>query len=130
MSGLPIIQPGEAGESLAGELERFSFGVAVSSIAEVIPIEGPDAFVKTVVSLGGISLIHSQHPRSMQQNMSVSGEAVPPRIVDVPFIFDTRSRLLMAWFEGNAGPMPVPEDITTELSSSIKTLNDSFEQQS
>lgn len=129
MAELPIIQPGEVEAGLARELERFSFGIAVSPLAEVTPLEGPDGYVKTIAKLGGISIEHAQHPEAMEQRVIATGKAVPETVAGYHFIFDTRASLLMAWLEGNAGPIPVPPHVTSDLSDTIKTLNDNFEQQ-
>ena len=120
-----IFRPGPAEERLASELERFSFGAAVSPIAEVNPVEGPDRFVRTVVKIGGISLDHAQHPSTGQQNITVTGENVPARISGIMFVFDAKALILMPGF----GP-PAPQEITTELADTVQTLNDDFEAQS
>jgi hypothetical protein len=117
-----IFRPGPAEERLAAELERFSFGAAVSPIAEVTPLEGPDNFVKTVVRLGGISLNHAQHPETRQQNVIVTGEGVPERIANLLFVFDTTAQALLPGY----GP-PASEEIVTELANTIQTLNDTYE---
>lgn len=127
MAGLDdiIFRPGPAEERLASELERFSFGAAVSPIAEINPIEGPDKFVRTIVSLGGISLDHAQHPATGQQNITVTGDRVPARISGIMFIFDAKALALMPGF----GP-PAPQEITAELADTVQTLNDDFENHS
>jgi hypothetical protein len=127
MPGLDDImfRPGPAEVKLKAELERFSFGAAVSPIAEVDPMEGPDKFVRTIVRLGGISLDHAQHPATGQQNITVTGEKVPPRISGIMFVFDAKALVLMPGF----GP-PAPQEITTVLADTVQTLNDDFENNS
>lgn len=117
-----IFRSGPAEDRLAAELERFSFGAAVSPLAEVNPLEGPDNFVRTVVTLGGISIDHAQHPQTRRQDITVTGEKVPERIAGIPFIFDATARALMPGF----GP-PAPPEITIELADTIQLLNDDFE---
>ncbi len=119
-----IFRPGAAEEKLAAELERFSFGVAVSPLAEVTPIEGPDEFVRTVVSLGGISIDHAQDPMTPQQNITVTGEGLAKNIAGVPFVFDSAALMLMRGF----GP-PTSAEITAALANAIETLNNDFEAQ-
>lgn len=127
MAGLDdiIFRPGPAEKRLATELERFSFGAAVSPIAEVNPIEGPDKFVRTILSLGGTSLDHAQHPATGQQNITVTGEKVPDRISGIMFIFDATALVLMPGF----GP-PAPQEITSELADTVQSINDQFNSQS
>lgn len=117
-------------EKLTAELERFSFGIAVSPIAKVESVSGEDEYVATSVTLGDIKIEHSQHPATREQRVIVSGDGVPDNIVGVNFMFDTHASLLMAWIHGHAGPMPVPGHITDELTEVIKSLNDKFEAQS
>ncbi len=117
-----IFRPGEPEARLEAELERFSFGAAVSPLAEVTPFDGPDNFVRTVVTLGGISIDHAQHPATGQQNITASGPDVPDRIAHVHFIYDSGGHFLMAGF----GPPAAPE-ITTELADTVKAFNDNFD---
>lgn len=120
-----IFKPGDAEVRLTTELERFSFGVAVSPLAEVTPLEGPDNFVRTVVTLGGISLDHAQHPETRQQNITLAGEEISERIAGLPFIFDTGGQFLMM----GAGP-PLPQEIVSDVADGVQKLNDTFEAQS
>ena len=126
MSGLKdiIFKPGEPEARLTSELERFSFGIAVSTFAEVTPVEGPDSFVKTVAHLGGVGIDHAQHPETKQQNIVVSGKDVSPQIDNVPFIFDTYGQFLMAGF----GP-PLPGEVVSEVADAVQKLNDNFDEQ-
>jgi hypothetical protein len=115
-------RPRPAEEKLVEELKRFSFGVAVSPLAEVTPIEGPDEFVRTKVSLGGISIDHAQHPETPQHNITATGEKVAKNIAGVHFIFDSANLILMPGFG-----LPAPEEITAELANTIGSLNNDFE---
>jgi hypothetical protein len=117
-------KPGPAEERLAAEIKRFSFGIAVSPLAEVTPIEGPDEFVRTVVCLGGICIDHAQDALTPQHNITVTGEQVAEIINGKHFIFDGEGMLLMPGF----GP-PAPVEITNELANTIETLNSEFETQ-
>ncbi len=114
--------PHDAEKRLAAELERFSFGAAVSPIAEVTAVEGPDKFVRTVVRLGGISLDHAQHPETKQQNVILLGEGVPEAIEGRHYVFDTTALILMPGF----GP-PAHAKEVTEVANTIQSLNDTFE---
>ncbi len=115
-------EPGPAEDRLAAELERFSFGVAASPLAEVDPIEGPDKFVRTIVNLGGTCIDHAQHPETKQQNITVTGLGISKVIADKKFVFDTEGKMLMPGF----GPPASPE-VTEELASAIRSVNTDFE---
>ncbi len=125
MSGFEdLIRPKnkDVAKRLAGELERFSFGVAVSSFAEVDPLAGPDKFVKTIVSLGGVCIDHAQHPQTGQQNITLSGENVPEGVAGVHYVFDASALILMPGF----GP-PAHDEVVTEVADTVQLLNDNFD---
>lgn len=127
MSSLPLHIPGLPETQLATELERFSFGLAVSEYANVEPINGPDACVATLVRFGGFMISHAHHPTTGDQRVMVRGDSVPEIVNELAFMFDTHARLVMSWVPGHAGPMLVTGRVATDLSQTIKTVNDDFE---